>query len=209
MIFKGHSVAFLPAPKDPRDPFVHLAVKEAYRTPWIMVEHHDVIVPDGSPSVYGIVRPTSLATGVLPIWDDGTVTLVGQWRVPLNAWSWEMPEGGVKDDDALGGAQRELAEETGLAAAHWLQVADLAMSNSISDERAIVFLAWGLTQAGEATPDATEVLEIIRVPFETLMAAIDAGEITDSLTVVTALHAERLARNGGLPSALAQVMLGK
>ena len=86
----------------------------------------------------------NLAVGVLPLHDDGTVTLVGQYRFSAGDYSWEIPEGGAPlDEDPLDGAKRELREEAGLAAADWREVLRLQLSNSVTDELAIGYLATG------------------------------------------------------------------
>ena len=119
-----------------------------YENDWIRVEHHEVLGPTGGPGVYGTVHFKNQATGVVPIDNGGNVILVGQYRFPLHAYSWEIPEGrrSARDRTALESAQRELREECGLEARHWLQLLDMDLSNSVSDERSTVFLAWELSE---------------------------------------------------------------
>ncbi|AXV08585.1 ADP-ribose pyrophosphatase [Euzebya pacifica] len=175
-------------------PWTIVASREVYANPWITVVEHDVIRPDGKPGLYGIVQ-SSLAVGVVPLTDEGNVVLVGQWRVPFDEWSWEIPEGGTgPDEDGLTAIKRELQEETGYVAREWeLFGPTIQLSNSHSSEEADVYVARGLTQVG-ANPDGDEVLEVIEVPFETALDMVDRGEITDSITVIALL---RLARQRG------------
>jgi len=178
-----------------------------YENPWIKVTEHQAIAPTGAPALYGVLRPKHLAAGVLPIHADGTVTLVGQSRFPQMNYSWEMPEGGVPfSENPLAGAQRELAEEAGLAARTWREVLRMELSNSVTDERAIAWLAWDLSEVNKA-PDPTEVIAIVRVPFMSLIAEIDRGSIRDAFTVATALRAYHMAREHILPGWLAHAML--
>ena len=115
--------------------------------------------PDGAPGVYGVVHFANLAAGVLALDDADRVLLVGQHRYTLDAYSWEIPEGGVPaGETALDGARRELLEETGVEATEWRELARLHLSNSVSDELAVLFLATGLSH-GDATPDGTEQLD--------------------------------------------------
>src|SRR5690606_26771555 len=97
-------------------------------------------------------------------------------------------------------------EEAGLAAAHWAPALDVDLSNSITDERAMTWVAWGLTSV-PTDPDPTEVLVAARVPFRDLMAEIARGAVRDALTVATAYRAYHMAREGQLPPALAAAML--
>ena len=168
---------------------------------------HPATAPTGLRSDYVVMRPKNLAVGVLPVHDDGTVTLVGQQRFALMNWSWEMPEGGAPfDEDPLEGARRELAEEAGLAAARWLPALKVEMANSITDERAMAWIAWNLSPAPLA-PDPTEVIRVARVPFGDLLRETGRGSIRDMFTVATTLRAYHMAREGELPTELAKAML--
>ena len=68
--------------------------KVTYENPWIKVNHHDVVTPGGSAGIYGEVHFKNLAIGILPIDKEGYTWRVGQFRFPLNTYSWEIPEGG-------------------------------------------------------------------------------------------------------------------
>ena len=115
----------------------------AFDNPWISVIDHKVTHPDGSPGEYGVVRFKNRAIGILPIDDEGCTWLVGQHRFPLDRYSWELPEGGGPLKEApLQAAKRELEEETGLTAKTWLPLAEMDLSNSVTDEAAISFIAW-------------------------------------------------------------------
>jgi 8-oxo-dGTP pyrophosphatase MutT (NUDIX family) len=174
---------------------------------WLSLNEHQATAPTGHQARYAVMRPKNLAVGVLPIHDDGTVVLVGQWRFPLMNYSWEMPEGGAPfDEDPLEGARRELAEEAGLAAEHWIEALRMELSNSVTDERAVTWVAWGLTPV-PADPDPTEALAQVRVPFRDLLHEIERGGVRDALTVATALRAYHMAGEGRLPDRLAKAML--
>jgi len=178
-----------------------------FENPWLRLTRHDATAPTGARADYVVMRPRNLSVGVLPVHDDGTVTLVGQQRFALMNYSWEMPEGGAPfDEDPLAGVQRELAEEAGLAAAHWREALKAEMTNSITDERAIAWIAWGLTPV-PIDPDETEIIHVARVPFGDLLREIGTGAIRDMFTVATALRAYHMAREGLLPSELAKAML--
>jgi 8-oxo-dGTP pyrophosphatase MutT (NUDIX family) len=155
-----------------------------YENAWITIWHDEVTRPDGAPGIYGVVHFANLAAGVLVLDDADRVLLVGQHRYTLDAYSWEIPEGGVPaGETALDGARRELLEETGVEATDWRELARLHLSNSVSDELAVLFVATGLSH-GEATPDGTEQLAVRWLPFADVLAMTLDGRITDAMTVV-------------------------
>jgi 8-oxo-dGTP pyrophosphatase MutT (NUDIX family) len=166
-----------------------------------------VIHPGGAEGTYSVIRPRRLAVGVLPIDSDGSVHLVGQWRFPLGRYSWEIPEGGAEPGEApVSCAIRELAEEAGLRAGRLEPILEMDMSNSLTDEQGVVFLATDL-QHGEAQPEATEVLRHRRAPFGEVLARAADGRIRDSLTVAAVLRAHHMAVTGQLPAPLTRAML--
>lgn len=114
--------------------------------------------------------------------------LVGQWRYPLERYSWEIVEGAADPgEDGLEAIQRELREEAGYRAEHWeLLVDGLALSNSVSDEEAALYVATGLRRV-PVDRDPTEELEVAHVPFDAAVAMVDRGDITDAMTVVALL----------------------
>lgn len=165
------------------NPWTTLASREVYDNPWIRVREDRVVRPDGEHGIYGVVHFKNVAIGILPVEDDH-IYLVGQYRYPLNSYSWEIPEGGCpEDEDLLSAARRELAEETGLRAKSWQMMGEAHLSNSVSDERAVWFLATGLTQ-GEHDPEGTEQINVRRLPSEQVLRMARAGEITDALSLL-------------------------
>ncbi|WP_411817318.1 NUDIX domain-containing protein [Hyphococcus sp. DH-69] len=188
-------------------PWEITSTDEIFSNPWISLVRHDVLQPDGSPGTYGVVRFQNLAIGVLPIDSDGYVTLVGQHRFPSDKYSWELPEGGGnKDLPPLEAAKRELAEETGLRANSWLELTKFDVSNSVTDEQAICYLAWDL-EPGPAAPEPSEDLTIQRVPFKTLLNMVLGGEISDNLTIVMTLTAYIKALRGEVPAPISPHIL--
>ncbi len=173
--------------EETKNPWRTRAASEVYENPWISVREDQVIRPDGAPGIYGVVHYKHSAIGVLPV-EDEHVYLVGQHRYPLACYSWEIPEGGcAADEDPLHAAQRELAEETGLRAARWQRMGTAHLSNSVSDELAIWFLATVLTQ-GELMPEGTEQLRVRRIPLREALRLVFSGEITDAISVMALMQ---------------------
>ncbi|MCM2680579.1 NUDIX domain-containing protein [Echinimonas agarilytica] len=172
------------------NPWTRLTSKVVYENLWISVTHQDVIHPSGVKGIYGLVHFKGVAAAVIPI--EGEYTwLVGQYRYALNQWSWEVPMGGVlAGEDVELGALRELQEETGMTAQHISHVMSLHTSNSITDERAEIYWASGLT-FGVANPDDSEQLKIKKITIKECVAMIDRGEITDAISVAGLLSISR------------------
>jgi 8-oxo-dGTP pyrophosphatase MutT (NUDIX family) len=191
------------------NPWRTLGSRAVYDSPWISVREDAVVSPGGRDARYGVVSFRNTAIGVLPVEDDGHVHLVGQWRYALGAFSWEIPEGGGrKDSDPLDEARRELREETGLEAAHWREILRMHLSNSITDEAAVIFLATGLSHAGEPAREHSEQdMEQARIPFADLLRRVTGGDITDSLTVAAVLRTHQMAVKGELEPGLAEAIL--
>ncbi len=194
-------------PKERNGPWRINARRSVFENPWIKLVDHDVTHPDGSPGEYGVVQFKNRAVGVLPLDANARVPLVGQHRFPLDRYSWELPEGGGPiEEDPLAAAKRELAEETGLTACAWAPLSAFDISNSVTDERAICYIAWDLRE-GFATPEASEALTIKWICYKDLLEKVMAGEITDSLTIVMTLTAHFKALRGELPPPICKALL--
>lgn len=167
-----------------------------YDNPWIKVSHNDVINPSGNPGIYGVVHFKNEAIGVIPLDDEYNTWLVGQYRYPLNRYSWEIPEGGgPKGTKPLDSAKRELLEETGLTAQHWQVLINIDLSNSICDEQGTIFLARDLKE-GPPQPEETEDLQIRKLPVQEAIAMVFRGEITDAMSVIGLLYLDHMLRVG-------------
>lgn len=163
-----------------------------YDNPWIRLTHNDVITPAGTEGIYGVVHFKNTAIGVLPLDHDNHTWLVRQSRYALGISTWEIPEGGCPPgEQPLMAAQRELEEETGLLAREWQELLTLHLSNSVTDEKAMVFIARDLYPGTQAL-EPTEDIEVKRLPFSEALAMVLAGEITDAISVAAILRAALL-----------------
>ena len=171
------------------NPWKTISQETAYENAWIRVEHHDVINPAGNPGIYGKVHYKNTAISIVAIDSERYTYLVGQYRYTLNAYSWEVPEGGCSiksGESTLEAAKRELLEETGLVATQWTEIGEVYLSNSVSDERAVMYVAKNLSQQ-QACPEETEQLKIRRIPLTEAIEMAQNGQITDALSVLTLL----------------------
>ena len=168
------------------NPWKTLQINTPYENDWIRLEHHDVIKPNGEPGIYGKVHFKNQAIAILPIDEEGNTYLVGQYRYTIDAYSWELPEGGCQQESPLDAAKRELKEETGLLADKWTLLGENYLSNSVTDEKASIYLAEGLTFS-ESEPEDTEQLQIKKIPIKEAIQMALNGEITDVLSITTLL----------------------
>ena len=174
------------------NPWTTLSTTSVYESPWIEVKKSDILTPTGKPGIYSVVHFKNFAIGIVPIDKDRNIWLVGQYRYPVNAYSWEIPEGGGPLlEEPIQSAQRELMEETGIKANEWKELMRMHLSNSATNEYAIVYLASDLS-FHDAEPEETEVLQVRKLPFETAFQMVMNGEITDAITVAAILKVKIL-----------------
>ena len=165
------------------NPWRIVGSKPVYENPWIRVTEFDVVNPSGNPGIYGKVHFRNHAVGVVPMDEEGCVWLVGQYRFTLDEYSWEIPEGGCPIGESTeAAAMRELMEETGIVAERLEKLFEMHLSNSVSDEWGVTYLATGLT-VGQAAPEETERLRVWRLPLQEAYAMVCEGRITDSMSV--------------------------
>ncbi len=181
-----------------KNPWTIISQQIEYDNPWITLNHHDVLDPSGKKGIYGTVHFKNIAVGIIPLDKELNTWLVGQYRFPLNLYSWEIPEGGCPmGQSTLESAKRELKEETGISAKSWKQVLTLHTSNSVTDEYAETFVATDL-YFGDANPETCEDLAIQKLPFSEVLNLVLKGEITDAFSVASILKVNLLIQTGAL-----------
>ena len=180
------------------NPWTVLDQKKIYENPWIELTEFQVINPSGGNGIYGKVHFKHKAVGVIPLDENWNTWLVGQYRFTLNQYSWEIPEGGGEmDEDTLEEAKRELLEETGLIANSWTKILTMHLSNSVTDEWSVIYLARDLEEK-EAQPDETEKLVVKKIPFDKAVQMIEDGLITDAMAIAAIQKIQLLVYQGKL-----------
>jgi 8-oxo-dGTP pyrophosphatase MutT (NUDIX family) len=176
-----------------KNPWTTLSGEVKYDNPWITVTEYQVINPSGGKGIYGKVHFKNFAIGIIPVDKDLNTWLVGQYRYTLNAWHWEIPEGGGPlNHDPLASAQRELREETGLIAASWSEIIHLHTSNSVTDEEGRIFLAEDLQEGTRDLEETEADLKVWKLPLKDALEMALTGKITDSMSVMAILKVARL-----------------
>ncbi len=174
--------------KRPPNPWKQQSNRRVYENPWFCIDEDEVINPGGGLSLYGKVLFKNIAIGIIPLDEHGNTWLVGQYRYVPDCYSWEIPMGGGPlEADPLESAMRELKEETGLSASDWRTLMHLHTTNSVTDERGIVYVATGLSEC-EPDTEETEDLQLIKLPLKEAIQLVIDGEITDAVSVAGLLR---------------------
>ena len=160
------------------------------------VRRDKIIEPDGLRSTRDIVvHPGSVV--VLPVFDDGRMLLIRQYRHAVGRELWELVAGGMEPGEApLAGAKRELAEETGYTARRWRKLLDVFPTPGFVSERMVVFLAQDL-RAGEARPEDDERITARAFSLREIDAWIRGGKLRDAKSIASILFYLRFCKRGG------------
>lgn len=178
------------------NPWKIISHEEKYDNTWINVTEYQVINPGGGRGIYGKVHFKNRAVGIVPLDSEGNTWLVGQFRFTLDAYSWEIPEGGAPGgEELLKCAQRELREETGLTAQRWTLLTTLHTSNSVTDEQGYVFLAENLSEGLSAPEESEADIKVVKLPLSKAVEMVLSGNITDSMSMIGLMLAERRLKN--------------
>jgi 8-oxo-dGTP pyrophosphatase MutT (NUDIX family) len=162
--------------------------RTAYENRWIRVREDQVVRPDGSDGVYGVVEVRQPAVFVVALTSADEVVLVTVDR-HTTGLSVEVPAGGTDGEDPLIAAQRELLEETGYRATEWVQLGSMQALNGICEAPEHVFLARGLTSSDATGHHEEGISDVRAVPFPEVLAMVANGTITDGETVAALMYA--------------------
>lgn len=173
-------------------PWTTLTSREVYANPWMRVREDEVVRPDGSPGIYGVVEVANPAVFVVALTDADEVVLVELHRYATGTWELEVPAGSTDGEPPLTAGRRELAEETGLVADEWQDLGTMSSLNGLCSAPEHVLLARGLRPASDdgAASRAEEGIEAVRrVPWPEVMAMVGDGRIRDAETLAALMRA--------------------
>ena len=178
------------------NPWKTLDTTIVYESAWVKVSKSNVINPAGNDAIYSVVHFKNLAIGVIPLDEENNTWLVGQYRYPTNNYSWEICEGGGDMNlDPVESAKRELKEETGIIAGNYTEIMRMHLSNSATDELAIIFVGRNLS-FDHSEPEETEVLQLKKMHINEVFNWCMKGKITDAMSVAGILKVKHLLDKG-------------
>jgi len=167
---------------------------ELYRGKLFSFFKEDITLPNGNRTEMAIVRHPG-STGIVPLFDDGTVVMISQYRHPIGDYLLEIPAGTMeRSESPLSCARRELEEEVGLVAREFIEIAQVYILPAYSDEKIHVYLARCLA-ASKQNLDQDEIIHVVKYPLNEVMQMIGQGIITDALTILALQNTWRYIRN--------------
>lgn len=164
-----------------------LRSEDIYDGVLLHVKRDTVKLPNGREAVREWVRHPG-AAAVLPVFEDGTVLLVRQYRYPVDRVTLEIPAGKLDSpsEEPLSCAVRELSEETGYTAERYEKLTTIGTTVGFSNEYIHIYAAYGL-KAGEQHTDDDEFIHVVRMPLKEAAERVKSGEIFDAKSVTAIL----------------------
>ncbi|MSQ10314.1 MAG: NUDIX hydrolase [Dehalococcoidia bacterium] len=180
----------------PLEPWVTLTTELIVDNRWVRVRRDSARLPSGLlvPDYY--YWDGGDFTQVFAVTTAGEVVLVRQYKYPPRQVTLELPAGSIDPEDAdpLAGAKRELREETGYGGGDWRPLGALHTSPGKANTRSYAYLATGVTRLGDPQPDATEDIEVVKVPMPDILDHMTNGGGVDSNALAACLLALRALR---------------
>lgn len=165
------------------DPIKTLSSKTMYQNPWIRVREDEILRPDGTKGIYGVMESKNSVV-VVALNDKDEVYIIKSFKYPVKSWSWGLPGGGGEGEDALIASKRELAEETGIVAENWSLLGETRVSSGLMTERMSVLLARNLHFEEKVEADDKDLISEGKfVSFDEIDQMIKNREIDDAQTV--------------------------
>ena len=158
-----------------------LSSKQIYQNRFMTVSEDEVITDHNDKVTYGIVHKQP-AVMVIP-WDGAKITLIGQYRYPVDLFSWEFPAGHMEHDSIEAAAIAELEEETGLRAEKMVKIGKFAIAPGHNTQICHTYVATGLS-SGQQRLEVSEKGMLVRsLTLAELNEMIMNHEVTDGLTL--------------------------
>lgn len=165
-----------------------LSSKKVFNGKLLQVYSDEAELPDKSTSVREWIKHPG-ASAVVPVFEDGTIMLLQQFRYPPNKTFIEVPAGKIDPgEDKKTTAERELLEESGVKCEHLEEIGSFYPAIGYADEIIYVYIGWGLTEESQSVDD-DEFLLTYRIPFAKALDMIKTGEISDGKTICTLVQA--------------------
>lgn len=165
-----------------------LKTEKIFENDFLTLSEDKVIRPDGEPGKYATIRFVR-GSSILPIDDEGNIYITDQFRYALGRKDIEVASGAIENDEQpIETAKREVFEELGIEAEEWIEMSVVESNTSITDSRAYLFLARGLT-FHRPDQEGSEDIDIIKMPLEEAVQKVMSGEITHDQTVALVLKA--------------------
>lgn len=176
-------------------PWIINSTEDVYTDPWLSVRCDQVTRPDGKPGTHSVVT-IKPGVSVLAVDDDRNVYLTDEFHYAIGRHSLETVSGGIDDGETSeAAARRELQEELGLLAEELISLGTVDPFTSSLHSPTGLFLARRLTET-EATPEGTELIRLVKLPLESAVEKVIAGEITHAPSCVLILKAARWYESG-------------
>lgn len=165
-----------------------LTSKKVFDGKLLHVYSDEAELPDKTTSTREWIKHPG-ASAVVPVFEDGTIMLLQQFRYPPKKIFIEVPAGKIDPgEDKANTAERELFEESGIKCKHIEEVGSFYPAIGYADEIIYVYAAWGLTEEAQSVDD-DEFLLKYRIPFSKALEMIKTREITDGKTICSLIQA--------------------
>ncbi len=166
-----------------------------YQNPWIKVREDEIIRPDGSEGIYGVVESKdSVIVGALN--EKNEIFLIYSFSYPAQSWQWELPGGGGDGEEIVAASKRELAEETGIVAKEWIQLPSTRVCDGLMTERTATLLARNLEFQPRPTSDDQGVIAKGQFfSLEKVHEMVETGEIDEGQSITALYLIERWLDN--------------
>jgi ADP-ribose pyrophosphatase len=157
--------------------------REVFRGRYIRVALKDVVLPNGRRTTLNVVEHPG-AVAIVPVFENGDVALIRQFRPSVDEELFEIPAGTLEPGEPpLATAKREIVEETGYRARSWRKISEFYTAPGFCTELMHVYVARDLAPAS-AEGDADEIIEPMRVPLRKALDYVRRGRIRDAKSIV-------------------------